>query len=1322
MTFKHIKFEESPIMRSLEQVAIDKGMFNDTELEKMVKKASESGPSYSPTGDVYADLIRLANGLRDRGFTAEANSLEDKVFIHKQAETHLYRAIDEDGEDLLGFAHPDGDVEVAPSSGGHGIAETLEGTHKKMLDVVNKTPTGKFASITEKNQLDKFGYNLALPLANAIIEPLIPPYGEYPEPSTKTPGNLLLKRVREIAVQTLGKYALRIKQDAREFFSGRKMQNRFIATMYKNFVDMIKNDVVDVITGVIPAQAAKELKSNQQPNKIALEVMAALDKQFDPWYRAAFNQTSEDLRKWKEEPRKEERREVRNKLAQTQVTNKAIKKQSDNSESIVDWIVNETKLNKVKYPNGVSKPIRFNDSDIEYSIERVLSELSDNQKIYYYTMYKPIYRRELYKYISKLVKEPNANKESSFSMFMGGFSYVMKTAIEKEIKRLQKIKDLQEDLEGESPRDDAGPKKVPKEYTGASLIVRQTAIALGLEKVAISHKEAVKWLLSGKDWTELAEEVVDRISQEYKNIDDFTWGSTSATNGMAYFLENYMPYLVNVVGKNPKQFWDFYRESMVKNSHLGAVENDYVGDPDLNIKPVHNHVMKNMPKIDFIEGRGKQVKDVARKQMVVGEDSLYLLNTRLNKNLEILKQIKAQTNNSNFDIYISNLTEGINRLKSIKEEKYAKLSMMNKLKVFKKVVSLAFPKWKNIINGLTKFDEINKKVLSQIELANKYYKKVHKSSNNNQTISKSAQLPDPSSPSLKKRKTNTGIQTDPKRNPQVVFMQKNLGDLARALQKNYKDKVSDKDIADVGNTGHGPFGENVDGRWGGATVRALRIAQRLQKKHFPEAGTINAGHSGLMNNQQQADNLAKANNVVIKKMITAAGGKAKDKPGKKKIIELDRIPPGPFTFSDPFPGGPITLPDSKGLLNKDLSSIMAAYKFGMENNMIQPDTRTIKGETDGFGTSYTYEVEGLQAKIWAQFIHWFKARSSALYAMDRTPKNQLYKRLASNLFNRMRVLIRVQSAKQGRGKKQKVQVKDEGIFWKDPIMRTVEIDVGEDVFITLDAVRQFEKGRGSLRDSQRRTGPYTDEEKDRAIRGLSREDIAEINRLLRKGDKTEAVAILTRVLEEGRSAGPLTPEQQEEENQRKKFSRLPPIWQKIVLRDSAWWGDKMPPDSFDLDEFDDLNVNTLVSEASRYKDLNFKMFPQFNQWLQFQAISQAVDQNGRRYFPTNSLRWTGTNYLSNGKPLSTNIRAFDVVKKKLKEVGKVYLPYIATLIFLGTFKRKLRDVYVEWLNSAPPEVLRKYEDRVRRYYNEWARILDNKKEQVRSGTTLPFPR
>lgn len=142
MTLKHIDFYDSPVMRQLAKQAIDAG-----KIEKpLIKEASVKTEELKPSGDLFVDLAALANGLRDKGFLAQAENLESKIFQYKIAERAAF-------DSILEAAHPDGEVEMAPSSKGHGIVETTTTAHEKILEVVGKNPTGKTASEVLANSL-----------------------------------------------------------------------------------------------------------------------------------------------------------------------------------------------------------------------------------------------------------------------------------------------------------------------------------------------------------------------------------------------------------------------------------------------------------------------------------------------------------------------------------------------------------------------------------------------------------------------------------------------------------------------------------------------------------------------------------------------------------------------------------------------------------------------------------------------------------------------------------------------------------------------------------------------------------------------------------------------------------------------------------------------------------------------------------------------------------------------------------------------------------------------------------------------------------------
>jgi hypothetical protein len=140
MTLKHIGFDDSEVMRELERLEAKKNP-DDVWKPAPVKKQA----SFTPT-DSFHSMIMLVSKLRESGRIKDADRLQIKIAAFQESSVHLYRAIDEDGDDLLEFAYPDGDVEVAPSQSDYGKVETPQSQHKKLIDIVNKKPTGKYAS------------------------------------------------------------------------------------------------------------------------------------------------------------------------------------------------------------------------------------------------------------------------------------------------------------------------------------------------------------------------------------------------------------------------------------------------------------------------------------------------------------------------------------------------------------------------------------------------------------------------------------------------------------------------------------------------------------------------------------------------------------------------------------------------------------------------------------------------------------------------------------------------------------------------------------------------------------------------------------------------------------------------------------------------------------------------------------------------------------------------------------------------------------------------------------------------------------------------
>src|SRR4051812_13432544 len=98
MTYKNTKFEDSAVMRSLEKLAVKKGLVKPEELKK--EASAKPAPSFAPTQNVSQNILKLCSGLRSQGFESYANELERKFLTLKQA------------ENMMDIAHPEGSVKL----------------------------------------------------------------------------------------------------------------------------------------------------------------------------------------------------------------------------------------------------------------------------------------------------------------------------------------------------------------------------------------------------------------------------------------------------------------------------------------------------------------------------------------------------------------------------------------------------------------------------------------------------------------------------------------------------------------------------------------------------------------------------------------------------------------------------------------------------------------------------------------------------------------------------------------------------------------------------------------------------------------------------------------------------------------------------------------------------------------------------------------------------------------------------------------------------------------------------------------------------------
>lgn len=150
MTFKHGKFDDSAVLRSLERVAVEKGLIKP---EVMVKSASSivEKNDFTITDNISYNIMKLCSKLRDSGFSKHADDIEINYLNYKKAQT-LYETFKEKGEDLVNAAHPDGSHEL---EGVEGDAKflTIIDKHLAIVRMLDKKPTGKLASSKKKFKL-----------------------------------------------------------------------------------------------------------------------------------------------------------------------------------------------------------------------------------------------------------------------------------------------------------------------------------------------------------------------------------------------------------------------------------------------------------------------------------------------------------------------------------------------------------------------------------------------------------------------------------------------------------------------------------------------------------------------------------------------------------------------------------------------------------------------------------------------------------------------------------------------------------------------------------------------------------------------------------------------------------------------------------------------------------------------------------------------------------------------------------------------------------------------------------------------------------------
>lgn len=140
MSFKHTSFSGSEIMRSLEKVAIEKGLIQP---EKTLKKEAslQKKADLTPSNNLLSNIVKLCSGLQSAGLDHFSRDLENAFFNFKTASKNS-------GEDLIHEAHPKGSHRLKDMLG-DAVIETIIDQQLQDLKMVQKNPTGKLSTARE---------------------------------------------------------------------------------------------------------------------------------------------------------------------------------------------------------------------------------------------------------------------------------------------------------------------------------------------------------------------------------------------------------------------------------------------------------------------------------------------------------------------------------------------------------------------------------------------------------------------------------------------------------------------------------------------------------------------------------------------------------------------------------------------------------------------------------------------------------------------------------------------------------------------------------------------------------------------------------------------------------------------------------------------------------------------------------------------------------------------------------------------------------------------------------------------------------------------
>lgn len=147
MTFKHTKHWDSELSRSLEKIALAKGLVKPEPAIKKSAAVTKKADTF-PTSNLMENILKLCAGMRSNGLIEEALEVETNYLNYKSAQT-LYEAFKETGDDVIQQAHPDGSHKMENVDSDEATFEDILDKHVKILQVLNKKPTGKLSSAAQ---------------------------------------------------------------------------------------------------------------------------------------------------------------------------------------------------------------------------------------------------------------------------------------------------------------------------------------------------------------------------------------------------------------------------------------------------------------------------------------------------------------------------------------------------------------------------------------------------------------------------------------------------------------------------------------------------------------------------------------------------------------------------------------------------------------------------------------------------------------------------------------------------------------------------------------------------------------------------------------------------------------------------------------------------------------------------------------------------------------------------------------------------------------------------------------------------------------------